>query len=151
MILRRGCPVCGLQNIDNKQIFARDFSGIASLIPFRSYQVFGCVNCGMIYAGELEETMPINEYYRTLSKYENDHAVVSDYDDFSHIAAKFFRDSGIADDSRILDIGCGAGFLLNELSKLGYKNIFGLELSKKNCEHVQATYGIHVFYGCECQ
>ncbi|MFC1804908.1 methyltransferase domain-containing protein [Candidatus Omnitrophota bacterium] len=36
---------------------------------------------------------------------------------------------GLAKDAKILEIGCGRGFLLTALYDMGYKNIFGVETS----------------------
>lgn len=37
-------------------------------------------------------------------------------------------------DARILDVGCSTGILLQELEKLGFTNLFGIDVSKKAVE-----------------
>jgi len=40
----------------------------------------------------------------------------------------------ISPNSKILDVGCGGGYLLNELYKKGYENIWGFDLSNSGIE-----------------
>ncbi|MDP8213561.1 MAG: class I SAM-dependent methyltransferase, partial [Candidatus Euphemobacter frigidus] len=40
------------------------------------------------------------------------------------------RRTGGSPDSKILDAGCGGGLLISLLRKKGYKDIFGIDLSK---------------------
>mgnify|MGYP001287170802 CR=1 FL=1 len=50
---------------------------------------------------------------------------------YTYLAKKLIIDYDLNKDSKILDIGCGKGFLIFELSKLlNSKNIFGCDISK---------------------
>ncbi len=143
---RKCCPLCGSQNIYNRKLFERDFSEAGDMSPFRRYQVYCCSKCGMLYAGDLEETMPLNDYYRKMSKYD-DNPESWDGDDYSLRVQEFIADSGLQKTSKIIDVGCGAGYVLRQLKKAGYTNLYGLELSEANCRYLQNSQGICTFNG----
>lgn len=67
-ILKRACPVC--DSFEGKKVFKRDFSGMSSIVPFLKYEIVQCEKCGMMYADNLIESMPLAEYYNVLSKYD---------------------------------------------------------------------------------
>ena len=73
--IRNKCPVCG--GSEKIKLFYRDFSGFESIVPFTYYTVYQCPDCGMIYAGDLCESMPLDVYYELMSKYEDDDLKVS--------------------------------------------------------------------------
>lgn len=74
---RKRCPVCGKDNEKVKKTFNREFSEFGNIFPFSSYSVYECNDCGMIYAGDIQESMPLNEYYDKMSRYEGDSFVTS--------------------------------------------------------------------------
>lgn len=43
-------------------------------------------------------------------------------------------------DSRILDVGCGCGFLTNEIYKNGFRDITGVDISKMTIEYAEKRY-----------
>ncbi len=47
---------------------------------------------------------------------------------------------------RLLDVGCGSGFYLSEMKKLGWE-VHGVEVSPKACAAVQSLYGTPTFCG----
>ena len=66
--MRNVCPVCGGET--NICLFKRDFSGMKKIVPFSGYNIVKCRTCGMIYAGDVAEALPLSEYYSLFSKYE---------------------------------------------------------------------------------
>lgn len=46
---RRACPICGRENLINKDYFQRDYQLCADIVPFSYYHVYACRNCGMVY------------------------------------------------------------------------------------------------------
>ena len=49
-------------------------------------------------------------------------------------------------DLNILDVGCGNGYLLKKLKNLGFKNLYGIDISKKNIESAKDK-GVKCIYG----
>ncbi len=47
---------------------------------------------------------------------------------------------------RLLDVGCGAGFYLSELKKLGW-DVYGVEISPQACAAAESSYGVPTFCG----
>lgn len=144
--MRIACPICG-ETKTIKDMFFRDFSGAAGIVPFLSYNVYGCPKCGMMYAGNLIESQDIGMYYAKMSRYEGDTFVLSD-----KLKAFYNREAGflvnkVAKDSRILDVGCAFGGLLASLKEQGFTDLYGLEPSAKNAKYAMDNFGIEVING----
>jgi len=145
IIVREKCPVC---NGNNKvKIFERDYKGCSSIAPFSFYTVYQCLNCGMIYAGDAYESMPLDEYYDKMSKYEGDNVIKSSEVEYANRREAEFIANYVDNNSSIIDIGCAYGGLLHELQKRGFNSVEGLELSEKNIEYAKTYYDIHVYHG----
>ncbi|MCH5248867.1 MAG: class I SAM-dependent methyltransferase [Lachnospiraceae bacterium] len=147
MILRRICPGCGKKNTDNKKIFMRNFSPCRELVPFVEYGVYHCDRCGLSFAGDIEESMPLNVYYEKMSRYEGDNFLLSPMlkKHYQFIVDTLCKK--ISSNASILDVGCAFGGLLNTFKEEGYSNVCGIEPSKKNCEFAKRNYDIHVIQG----
>lgn len=148
--MRESCPLCARLNTSNQKIFHRDFSGMGELVPFLKYDVYVCEHCGLVYAGNIEESMPLDKYYASISKYErpgwSEQTIVSDQDTQ---AAKLIAKCALGGSIRntVLDVGCGAGGMLHELKNLGYNDVYGLEPSEKNALSANIQYGVKVYTG----
>ena len=139
-ILRDTCPVCGTPTERARHVFRRDFSAAASIMPFRAYDVCACSACGLFYAGNIEESMPLADYYAMLSRYEGTSFVLSAPMKRVYEREAAFIAEHIGKDACILDIGCASGGLLGELQRRGYTHLTGLELSGKNCTYIKEHY-----------
>lgn len=148
-ILRKTCPVCGRINRMNEKIFYRDFRGMKDIVPFLKYDIYVCNNCGMIYAGNILESMPLRKYYINISKYErpgwSNSSLISYLD--SSAAEYIIRNVSNTENKSMLDIGCGAGGMLSELKRMGWNDVYGLEPSLKNASIIKDKYNIHVYVG----
>lgn len=147
MKLREKCPFCERENERNTYIMSRDFSACRNIMLFDQYDVLKCNNCGLYYAGNIVQTRPASEYYRQMSRYEGDNFVLSKgimnhYKLNVDVLKKY-----VPKDSKILDVGCAFGGLLNELKKEGYTNLMGLEPSEKNCNYAKEAFDIAVYQG----
>lgn len=147
MILRRECPCCGRENTDNEKIFNRDFEPCRELTAFSRYDVYICRRCGMAYAGNIEESMPLDEYYKRMSRYEGESFRLLENQRKFYLHCVEMIKRTMPKEAYILDVGCGFGGLLNELKKIGYQNLYGLEPSKRNCDYAMKEYGITVYEG----
>lgn len=145
--LRTRCPGCGRDNSNNQRVFKRDFSHCDEIVAFKQYDVFLCGACNLVYAGNIEESMPIDVYYEKMSRYEGDNFVISPKLEKHY---RFVVDAitpNLDMNASILDIGCAFGGLLYEFKKRGYDSVFGLEPSIKNCDYAMKKYGIKVYQG----
>lgn len=147
MVLRKACPYCGRENKDNDRIFYRDFGLCREITAFSRYDVFCCKRCGGAYAGNIEENMPLDEYYRKMSRYEG-----GNFRQVSNLWEQYLIDvkmvnEVVPENAYILDVGCAFGGLLNEFKKVGYQNLYGVEPSKSNCDYAVKEYGINVYEG----
>lgn len=128
--MRNSCPVCNSRSAHT--LSEREFLGMEDIVPFSSYAVSKCDDCGMIYASNIIETMPLDEYYNSLSKYETkDYFSVAE-NDFGNEKIISFTERYINKNDNILEIGCGTGTLLYKFKQSGYKNLIGIEPSKSN-------------------
>ena len=136
---RTKCPVCDGKN--NRYIYTHNFEPIDKVGILTSFDVTVCDVCGMIYANNIMSQDIADYYYQEYSKYEvpqisselkEDYRRLADY--IAHL---------ISDKSAVTaDVGCGYGFLLDELVELGYGNLIGVDLSAQNCERLQKEKGI---------
>lgn len=144
-ILKRACPVC--DSFEGKKVFKRDFSGMSSIVPFLKYEIVQCEKCGMMYADNLIQSMPLAEYYNVLSKYETHDNLVSKElkEMYAHIVK--FVSTCIEKNDDILDIGCGNGNLLHMLRESGYTRLTGVEPSETNIKNIKVRWGIEAYTG----
>ena len=146
--MREKCPCCGTINESNEKIFKRDFSPCRLIVPFVGYDVFSCSKCGLYYAGNIEESMPLDDYYELMSRYEggNYHSISPDLIElYRHVVRLIEKTVPLEAD--IMDVGCAFGGLLNELKVAGYCNLYGVEPSQENCDYAMDYYGIQVYQG----
>lgn len=136
---RTTCPVCNTGTGKAKVLLRRDFSPAASIVPFRAYDVCACPVCGLFYAGNMEESMPLDAYYAMLSRYDGASFVLSDMVKGVYRRTADFLEKHIEKDTRVLDIGCAFGGLLSELQQRGFLHLAGLEYVEKNCTYLEKT------------
>jgi 2-polyprenyl-3-methyl-5-hydroxy-6-metoxy-1,4-benzoquinol methylase len=114
--------------------------------------VVRCRNCGLIYADAQrhdETEFQAHHYEALYSDCENDR---SDEHESRKVLFKKFLESKkgkrLLEGKRgILDIGCGRGFFLHLLSRLGLKEIYGIDTSENAVQFLEKIYGISGFAG----
>lgn len=110
--------------------------------------MYSAVNgVGGAYAGDIEESMSIDEYYRKMSRYEGGNFRQSLGLWEQYLIDVEMVNEMVPKNAYILDVGCAFGGLLNEFKKAGYQNLYGVEPSKRNCDHAVKEYGINVYEG----
>lgn len=141
----RPCPVCGGEKCTT--FFHRDFGGMNEIVPFSSYDVVQCDACGMMFAGNIVESMPLPMYYALMSKYETTAFAVGQESNPDQLGFVRILLDEIAPQDSVLDVGCGEGHLLRLLKENGVQQLVGLEPSRKNCAGVQERWGIRAVCG----
>lgn len=143
--MRKTCPLCG--GAHSHSLLKRNFKDMSTIVPFSSYVVSKCDDCGMVYAGDIVEVMSLNEYYDNLSKYETDAYFLSaEAKDKNEKTISFVKDY-ISEEDEILEIGCGTGNLLYQLQNHGYKKLTGIEPSEKNVDGIIDRWNIKCYVG----
>jgi SAM-dependent methyltransferase len=123
----RGCPSC--ESIRHIFLYSNQMAPLDDLDM--SYEVAGCQECGQVYANRLPEREIYDNYYTTMSKYDQKHSI----SDFS--TSDVLRTSAYVSICRpylsaqtgIADIGCATGYLLNEFKREGWTNVYGVDPS----------------------
>lgn len=145
IILRKTCPLCG--GVHSQSLLKRYFDDMSTIVPFSSYVVTKCDDCGMVYAGDIVEVMPLNEYYDNLSKYETSAYFLSAGTKEKNEKSISFVKDYINEDDDILEIGCGTGNLLYRLQNHGYKKLTGIDPSEKNVGGIIDRWNIRCYVG----
>ena len=99
------------------------------------------------YSYNLEEK---NNFLNKILKYRNQYAILKNskigkllYKIFPKESLKIFSEILLNIDSKILDVGCGAGSLLHTFKESGFKNVLGIDpFIEKNIKHKN---GLEVF------
>ncbi len=136
----RRCPVCS--NNFGEILYHQSFAALENFVLPKQYDVVSCPKCGFVYADTSANQKDYNKYYQQFSKYE----WIGTTTKWNSERLKPLSDYLQNKNASILDIGCANGELLVEFKKMGYKNLNGLDPSKKCVQNVK-NQGINVFEG----
>ena len=130
------CAICGKgqktkilykANFDPQKIDEKTFS--ARRLPDKlRYQLNECTICGLVFSSPILDFEKINEFYKQ-SKFTYEEQIPYVGETYSYYLKKFFPN--LSKDVKILDVGCGNGFFLDKLYKLGIRHTYGIEPSKE--------------------
>jgi len=141
----RDCPVCG--EISSRSIFSQRFGQLSKAFLLSSYEVVICNRCGAGFCDGIPPQNTLDDYYRELSKYEYEYTggmpPEEDLLRSRHIAATI-ADYIPEKNSRILEIGCANGALLESLKVQGFENVHGIDPSPGCANAAKALFGIPV-------
>jgi len=126
------CPICG-SNGNYRVIYKKNFNESdfnvdvfsARRLPDKiHYQIVRCNNDGLMRSNPVLDGHILNSLYRDSKfKYneETENLTTSYLEALGHVL------SCLPKTARILEVGCGNGFVIKALYDMGYKNIFGIE------------------------
>ena len=113
------------QNFKHENLNPRVFS--ARRLPDRiHFQIVKCNNDGLIRSNPVIKELDLPDLYKK-SKFT--------YDDEIENLTKSYMESlrpilkNLSKNVKILEVGCGNGFILEKLHKIGYENVYGVEPS----------------------
>lgn len=119
------------QNFSLDKINEKTFS--ARRLPDRThYRLVRCTRCGIIFSNPILSLDRINSLY---FKSDFNYDCESGY--LKKTYFKYFKKYLLTQDvksKKILEIGCGNGFFLQELKDNGIKNVYGIEPGKSSVE-----------------
>lgn len=130
------CAICGTKqqkillypaNFDPRKLTANTFSARRNPDKIH-YQLNKCLNCGLIFSSPIFSNKKINYLYsKSVCSYKPEIKYLTK----TYLNIFYNNISNLSKNITILEIGCGNGFFLNALSKKGFKNLYGVEPSKK--------------------
>jgi SAM-dependent methyltransferase len=126
----RDCPICG--EISSRSIFSQRFDQLSKAFLLAGYEVAICNRCGAGFADGIPSQNVFDDYYRELSKYEYEYCggMPPEQDRLrSRQIAATIAEYIPARNSRILEIGCANGVLLQSLKDEGFANVHGVDPS----------------------
>lgn len=128
------CPICDTyensrvlykKNFSPKDLNVNIFS--ARRIPDRiHYQIVKCNTCGLVRSDPVASGKVLDLLYRN-SKFTYNNEV--DNLKLTYIEALQSCLKKMSAEANILEIGCGNGFVIEELQKMGFNNVYGIEPS----------------------
>ncbi len=117
-------------NFDVKQLDEKIFS--ARRIPDRiHYRIVQCKTCGLLYSNPILEHEVLEKLYKKSFVDYDEHI-----DNLKETYGYYIRrlnEYGVKK-QKLLEIGCGNGFFLEEALSQGYKEVYGVEPGKKSAE-----------------
>jgi 2-polyprenyl-3-methyl-5-hydroxy-6-metoxy-1,4-benzoquinol methylase len=151
--MRRDCPICGSDQ--KRQVLSRQFVTTSHSDFGDGYQVVICNECDFAYADEIQSQDALDAYYAgntataielgransDLQFSEQEHHKDQHNNSLSYILPFLSKTS------RIIDIGCGSGHLLNLIVNNGFQEVWGLDPSPIASEIARKRYGLSVFQG----
>ena len=135
MMQKKVCPICESDK-NSKLVYDKklpedlvnpNFAGRKDPDGYH-YQMLRCENCTLLYASEIYEEEYSNQLYNdSLFNYSPElEGLTKSYSETLKEGIKLLKNSK----ENFLEIGCGNGFMLQEASRLGFKNVKGIEPSK---------------------
>jgi 2-polyprenyl-3-methyl-5-hydroxy-6-metoxy-1,4-benzoquinol methylase len=144
----RKCPICG--NRHHKLLFKIKLANFDQYSCFNNFRIAYCTKCGFLLNDIYYTPEEINKFYVEESPYltvsshgagGNSNADVERYEKYLSIIKPYINKK-----SRICDVGCAKGGLLEFLVANGYKNVYGVEMSPKLVEISKAA-GLNIQLG----
>lgn len=144
------CAICGKkqkiielypQTIKFEKVNEETFS--ARRTPDKMhYRLVKCANCGLIFSNPILERKKIDKLYQQSLFFYNDESkyLGQTYLNYLKQALKGKNKSKL----KLLDIGCGNGFFLEEVKKYGIKSVYGVEPSKPTVEKAPKNIKINI-------
>jgi 2-polyprenyl-3-methyl-5-hydroxy-6-metoxy-1,4-benzoquinol methylase len=132
-LVKINCPIC--DHRDTKKIIYKkklplafsetNYEGRKNPDSFH-YEMVRCLTCGLLFASEIYQNETIVDLYKD-SKFNYSDELKGLRKTYGSCILNSIDNSTIKEN--FLDIGCGNGFLLEEAKKIGFKNVFGSEIS----------------------
>ena len=132
--MKRKCTIC--KSGDLEDLFTQKFIIVGNNSNF-SYNIVACKKCGFTYASDIPSQENYEDFYKKSTKYslretkdriplvaeESNkyyYSLINSYIENTNLKRKWKK-------LRILDVGCGSGYLLNNFKKNGYLNLLGID------------------------
>ena len=137
------CPLCSSDQ-STLALNVVDFS-----VTKESFDLVDCMVCGFRFTDPRPQSHNLGKYYQSAGYISHSNANTSIQERLYQVARRFTLRAkcrlikSYQPKGKVLDIGCGTGQFLAELTKHGYK-VQGIEPDQNSRQGIIATYGIHV-------
>lgn len=111
------------------------------LFSIKNFKLIRCIKCGLIRIDPFPKDKLLEDYYKNFDYsdgFANETVIRTDSIRILHQLKKLRVNSGM-----ILDVGCGAGFFLDEARKKGWK-VLGIDTSYKAVQYARNTLKLDV-------
>jgi 2-polyprenyl-3-methyl-5-hydroxy-6-metoxy-1,4-benzoquinol methylase len=134
-ILNKTCPICD-ENVGFKVVYPENLPVTNKMINYSGrkapdayhYEMVRCNRCNLLFANSIYDDDMVNKLYSDSAfDYENELLGLKK----TYTKCLMSGMAILSNKNRMLDIGCGNGFMLEEAIKVGWKNVTGIELSSK--------------------
>jgi len=151
-MIKKSCPICETREYSKtvyveklpKNLKDANFAGRKDPDDYH-YEMLRCSKCSLLYASEIYDEEYSNQLYN-----ESTFDYSNELKSLTKSYSKTLRD-GLSvlknDKNNFLEIGCGNGFMLNEALKMGFKNVKGIEPSKKAISFADETIKNDIYHG----
>ncbi len=104
------------------------------------YNIVKCSSCDFVYVNPILSKSTLNKFYSTFDYHDSD------------VAEKVIRSDAIRSlrevekyksNGKLLDVGCGRGFFIDEARKRGWQ-VYGIDYSKKVTDYAKRILGLEV-------
>lgn len=129
-----------MEKISNKCLLCNNNKYIY-LFPIKNYKLIKCIKCGLIRIDPFPKDKLLENYYKNFDYSDgfiNEALIRRDSIRILHQLKKLKVNSGV-----ILDIGCGAGFFLDEARKRDWR-VLGIDTSYKAIQYARDTLKLDV-------
>lgn len=127
--MRDNCPLC--YSTDLEIVFRQKFEPLTKVTLFNLYDIARCRSCDMVFANNIPSQKDVDKYYFENNKYE----MITTYLTLPiHEKTCEMIKNRYSTDKNVVDFGCGEGNILRLLQSAGYRNLFGVDTSKRNCD-----------------
>ena len=149
--MKRACDICGAKK--TKKIYRQKFVSSSGNELFSGYDVVVCNKCGFLFASNLPSPKDLEKFYKKNEKYayKADSGSIPEYAITLHKGSIKFIDTYLKNkflhkrfDLKILDVGCGSGYLLYCFKQKGYKEIQGLDPARDCTIIAKKLYDVEV-------
>ena len=137
------CPAC---NTFNSKIY---FKSVKKDLSLANFNYIKCSNCYTIYLSKKNfSDLKLERFHKLNWRKKNNFKFVKKPDpkkiinSWKHTCSKLKLDNN----SSILDIGCGNGYMLIALKEIGFQSLYGFDSDTKLINKLKKKYDINFFY-----
>jgi 2-polyprenyl-3-methyl-5-hydroxy-6-metoxy-1,4-benzoquinol methylase len=146
MISHNSCPLCS-GNVISHFLTCTDH-----LVSSKEFELSRCSSCGFIFTSAPPDEKEIGGYYESDNYISHSDSGKALLDKIYHLVRRIMltgkrmlvKQNIHRPTGKILDLGCGTGYFLDEMKKSGWETT-GVEVNKKAREHAVSRFGLEVF------
>jgi len=150
--MKRMCDICQSKVVNH--IYNQKFVIMGNKLAHLDYQIVACQKCKFIFTINPFSEDKLANFYKANNKYayRANLGVIPEYAKNNHLISFEFVNSYLlkkyskmnAKKLKIIDIGCGSGYLLNLFKQNGYTNVQGVDPAIECKENARMLYDLDI-------